>query len=98
MPDEQGFLAAIRENPDDDTPRLIYADWLDDRGDADRAEFIRVQCELAKYADRDARPSELVSREANLLACHEEEWLGPIWEYLPSRDEGIRFRRGLLDE
>ena len=34
MPDEQGFLAAIRERPDDDTPRLIFADWLDDRGDA----------------------------------------------------------------
>jgi uncharacterized protein (TIGR02996 family) len=36
MPDEQGFLTAIREAPDDDTPRLVYADWLDDHGDADR--------------------------------------------------------------
>ncbi len=42
-----GFLAAIIANPADDTPRLIYADWLDDQGEADRAEFIRCQVELA---------------------------------------------------
>jgi uncharacterized protein (TIGR02996 family) len=42
-----GFLAAILADPKDDTPRLIYADWLDDAGEYDRAEFIRVQCELA---------------------------------------------------
>lgn len=28
--EEQAFLAAIVENPNDDAPRLIYADWLDD--------------------------------------------------------------------
>lgn len=42
------FLRAILDRPDDDAPRLVYADWLDDRGDADRAELIRVQCEIAK--------------------------------------------------
>jgi uncharacterized protein (TIGR02996 family) len=29
-------------NPDDDAPRLIYADWLDEHGDSDPAELIRV--------------------------------------------------------
>lgn len=33
---------------DDDAPRLEYADWLDEQGDAERAEFVRVQCELAR--------------------------------------------------
>lgn len=42
------LLAAIRKAPDDDAPRLIYADWLQDHGDEARAEFIRVQCELAR--------------------------------------------------
>ncbi|WP_439625976.1 TIGR02996 domain-containing protein [Gemmata sp.] len=46
--DEAGFLAAICAAPDDDTPRLVYADWLQERGDEARAEFIRVQCELAR--------------------------------------------------
>ena len=33
MPVEDAFLADIRDHPDDDTPRLIYADWLEERGD-----------------------------------------------------------------
>jgi uncharacterized protein (TIGR02996 family) len=48
---EQAFLADIIAHPADDAPRLILADWLDERGgegDAERAEFIRVQCALAR--------------------------------------------------
>jgi uncharacterized protein (TIGR02996 family) len=41
------FLDDIRAHPADDAPRLIYADWLQDHGEEERAEFIRVQCELA---------------------------------------------------
>ena len=48
-----GFLRAIIEHPEDDTPRLIYADWLEENGDPDRAEFIRVQCELARLDDHE---------------------------------------------
>ena len=43
------LLAEIAANPEDDTLRLAFADWLDEHGDAadrDRAEFVRVQCEL----------------------------------------------------
>lgn len=46
--DEKAHLAAIIENPDDDTPRLVYADFLDEHGRHERAEFVRVQCELAR--------------------------------------------------
>jgi uncharacterized protein (TIGR02996 family) len=42
------LLAAIWARPHDDLPRLAYADWLEERGDGSRAEFIRVQCELAR--------------------------------------------------
>jgi len=48
MTERDAFLQAIRDSPDDDTPRLVFADWLTENGDADRAEFIRVQCELAR--------------------------------------------------
>lgn len=48
MSDRRTFLDAIRENPLDDTARLVYADWLDEHGsgdlDAATAEFIRVSC------------------------------------------------------
>lgn len=40
------LLADILANPEDDTPRLIYADWLEDHDQAERAEFIRVQIAL----------------------------------------------------
>ena len=43
MTHDDAFLQAIIENPDDDAPRLLYADWLEERGDP-RGEFIRVQC------------------------------------------------------
>ena len=44
-PDVRAFLDDIREHPDDDTPRLVLADWLDDYGDdADRARASLRQC------------------------------------------------------
>lgn len=43
------FMKDIRENPGDDAPRLVYADWLEDNGDPEYAEFIRDQ-----IAGRDA--------------------------------------------
>jgi uncharacterized protein (TIGR02996 family) len=47
MTDRDSFLAAIRDYPELDGPREIYSDWLEEQGEADRAEFIRVQVELA---------------------------------------------------
>ena len=41
------FQAAILANPHDNAPRLVYADWLEERGECHRAEFIRVQ--LARH-------------------------------------------------
>lgn len=42
------FLQAILDDPEDDTVRLIYADFEEEHGDAARAELIRVQMELAQ--------------------------------------------------
>jgi uncharacterized protein (TIGR02996 family) len=64
--DRDALLRAICENPDDDAPRLIYADWLDEHGDPRQAEFVRVQVELARLlpADRPGHP--LAAREQAL--------------------------------
>jgi len=48
MTDEHDLLKAICSDPDDDTIRLIYADWLDDNGRLTRADFIRAQIEYAQ--------------------------------------------------
>jgi uncharacterized protein (TIGR02996 family) len=68
------FLEDIRRNPDDDTPRLIFADWLDENGDAARAEFIRLQCRLAQLAEDDPERAALERREEELLSAHEQVW------------------------
>jgi len=43
------LLRAIEAKPDEDTPRLGFADWLEEYATSDtdhtRAEFIRVECE-----------------------------------------------------
>jgi len=38
------FLEAIAASPDDDLPRLVYADWQEENGHRERADLIRVQC------------------------------------------------------
>ncbi len=41
------FLRTICDDPTDTNLRLVYADFLDDNGEPERAEFIRLQCEEA---------------------------------------------------
>jgi uncharacterized protein (TIGR02996 family) len=74
MSEEDAFLAAIQQQPDDDPPRLVYADWLDERGDSDRAEFVRAQIEAERYPDGSPEHSRLADRAAELLSKH-----GAIW-------------------
>lgn len=42
--EQRRFLDTIIENPDEDAPRLVFADWLEENGEAKRAEFIREGC------------------------------------------------------
>jgi uncharacterized protein (TIGR02996 family) len=74
--DGYALLRAIEANPDEDTPRLAYADWLEESAasaDRARAEFIRVQCELARTPPGDRRGT-LAGREFGLLIKYREEW------------------------
>jgi uncharacterized protein (TIGR02996 family) len=94
--DERAFLDAICAQPDDDTARLVYADWLADNGDADRGEFIRVEVELARtprLTDEDERRRRvLIGRRDELLKKHKTAWLGP---FLPYAKENS-FARGFV--
>ena len=49
---EQALLDMVLANPTEDAPRLVYADWFEEHGQCERAEFIRVQCELANNPTR----------------------------------------------
>jgi uncharacterized protein (TIGR02996 family) len=89
---DDAFLEAIVAEPDDDTPRLVYADWLEDHGQGARAEFIRIQIELSRLTQHEPRRQELVAREQALLVEHGEEWEGP----LPRIATEWTFERGFL--
>ncbi|HEY1378820.1 MAG TPA: TIGR02996 domain-containing protein, partial [Gemmataceae bacterium] len=92
MPDADAFLRAVIDNPDDDLPRLVYADWLDEHGDAERAEFIRVQCAMARPPMTKAQFERWFGRSQELLTMHRERWVGPIGELV----EFASFRRGFV--
>jgi uncharacterized protein (TIGR02996 family) len=81
------FLRDIKANPDDSTPHLVLADWLEEHGDAVRAargEFLRLQSL--------GTPSLVPEREAELLMRFETAWLGPLRPLALSWS----WRRGLL--
>jgi uncharacterized protein (TIGR02996 family) len=78
MTHDEAFLADTLERPEDGAPRLVYADWLEDRGQGDRAEFVRLQVPLATMPEEDDRRAALEEREAELLAGHERQWAGSL--------------------
>jgi uncharacterized protein (TIGR02996 family) len=106
MTDRQALLRAVAANPDEDTPRLMYADLLDELGgeaNAARARFIRLQIDLARCPPSGwfAKSDRLceVARLAGEFATH---WLGELPKWAAAQTRGQRFGaddfpRGFLD-
>src|SRR4051794_32638868 len=92
---DAAFLQDIVEHPDDDAPRLIYADWLADHGDEDRAELIRLQCRRAEMIVVDADYRSILGRETRLLEQHADRWRAALPK-LPGVEWGD-FSRGFVD-
>ena len=75
--EHEALLANVAANPDDDLARLVYADWLQERGgeaEAARAEFIRLQITRSKQR-MTLEPSDL---EVGYLHQFREQW-HPDW-------------------
>ena len=68
---------SIKESPYDDGLRLIFADWLEDNGQRERAELLRLQVGLEQLPIGDLHRVELQKRVNELLAAHKRQWLGP---------------------
>jgi uncharacterized protein (TIGR02996 family) len=75
MSDEEAFLAAIRDAPEDETPRLVYADWLKERADP-RAEYMRGEVEHFRTEWDNVRDSPVWSLR---------EQVDPVWAAMVSR-------------
>jgi uncharacterized protein (TIGR02996 family) len=89
---EAAFLRSIAAEGDDNTGRMVYADWLEEHGQSPRAEFIRVQCELASPKLSKNRRHDLRVRERELLDAHRHGWCQTFG--LPVED--VAFERGLV--
>jgi len=73
-PELKALLAACHRNPDDDTPRLVLADWLQEHDDP-RGELMRLQCRLAAMPAGDPEYD-------TLFELHQQWWkkYGKLWE------------------
>ncbi len=87
--DGGALLESVYDSPDDDGPRLVYADWLTERNDV-RGEHIMLQ--FARHAGTITRQG--AAREKALFVQHSNIWLGKAAKRI--RKDGLRFERGFL--
>jgi uncharacterized protein (TIGR02996 family) len=85
------FLREIKDRPDDDVPRLVLGDWLQDHGDP-RGEFVHLQVRRARLRETDPEADALYRRERELLRRHALDWLGPLADFA----SGWSFERGFV--
>lgn len=74
MPTDESFLTGILENPDDESLRLVYADWLEEQGDL-RGGYLRAEGTHARKND-----SKIRQKLLTLL-----EQIDPVWAAMVSR-------------
>lgn len=100
--DHAAFLRACAEEPRNHFPRLVYADWLEEVGEVDQAEYVRLSVELAgresdpkSEDDRDTR--RLRHRCQTLAKAGRPTWIGRYHRLF--NDAGLRNaigRKGLI--
>lgn len=76
MNQEAVFLLGLVENPADDLLRLVYSDWLEERGDPDsleKAEYLRLTVRSIGE-----KAGEMAARLEQLAAGLDPDWLAPV--------------------
>jgi uncharacterized protein (TIGR02996 family) len=95
--ERRALMAAIIANPDEDTPRLALADWLDENGDKhDKARAVFIRCQItAARGGPDAKAA--TTRASKLRSGHLKHWVGPLAELL-AKHRTHSFARGMYEE
>jgi uncharacterized protein (TIGR02996 family) len=93
MTDGEALRRAVLADPDEDTHRLVYADWLDENGRGDRAAFIRAQVEAARAEPFGSQARAAAKRADDILERYRYDWTRHL---LGSRIESQRFERGFV--
>jgi len=74
---ETAFLRAIHDRPREPAPRLVYADWLEERGDP-RGPWLRLEVELAGLPPADPQRAELGHCLEALRSRLDAHWLAQV--------------------
>lgn len=105
IPLDAGILETICKAPEDLWLRKLAADWWEEQGELDRAEFVRVQLELGELVVRDAKSLEsLKERERELFLAnggHQLEWMGATHRLTQASTDWMNhlpwFRNGFVE-
>ena len=90
--DKSGFWKAICKDPDDDVPRLVFADYLDEQGQPERAELIRAQCDVEALPLSDPQRIDREMTAERLLRQNRFEWVEELPKWI--QRSTVIFRRG----
>jgi uncharacterized protein (TIGR02996 family) len=74
MDEENGFIQAILADPENEALRLIYADWLEERGDP-RGDFLRLDCALRRMSKDEEDYAATEARWREMRAVFQPDWL-----------------------
>jgi uncharacterized protein (TIGR02996 family) len=86
------FVRAMLDEPEGDLPRLAFADWLEERGEEARAEWIRGSCRLAQTHYNDPAFGDVVTKEREaFLRCRPTWWAEITGVYQYNRRGLFRF-------
>ncbi|VTS06799.1 TIGR02996 domain-containing protein [Tuwongella immobilis] len=87
------FIRTILAEREDDLPRLVFADWLEEHGQQARAAWIRASCQLARVRANDATFGELIELRWESFRLCRPEWWQDVPGVTQQNDRGIfRFR------
>jgi uncharacterized protein (TIGR02996 family) len=84
-PELLALLHAAKAHAEDDAPRLVLADWLEEHGDeADvaRAQLVRLQCRQAHLEFTDRLHQEIEQQVNDLARRYGKTWLGPLASFV----------------
>jgi uncharacterized protein (TIGR02996 family) len=96
MSDRDALLNAIAARPEEDTPRFMYADWLEENGEPERADFVRTQVLIAQPGLTPAEKYPLVKKNVFYLTNRVREWKAQLPPF--AGIEWGDFNRGLIEE
>ncbi len=101
MTEYDALLAAVLARPEDDLPRLVLADWLEETGhpaNAARAAFVRAQIEAESLPPGSPERATCEVEAAELFQTYGAGWNRQLPDWVTWQDTKVVYRRGFVEE